>query len=796
MANNSDTPPAKPRAPRADQPDSSRAPGDPVPSKAEILAYVASADARVTKRDIARHFKVKGADKVELKARLRALKDEGALEQDPAKSLRTANALPSVTVVEITGTDVDGDPLAAPTQWDGDGAPPRIYLAPDKRRRGPALAKGDRALVRLSLNRDQRTYTARIIKVLDSQPNRVLGVFRGGDLGGRVEPIQKGAKKDFWVDRGDDGGAEDGELVLAEPAGRGHKHRPMGLKPVRVIERLGDVSGPRAISRIAIHAHALPTVFPKAAIDQAEQAQPATLGRRTDLRDVALITIDPRDARDHDDAIHAEPDTDPANPGGWVLTVAIADVGHYVRPDSALDKAARERGNSAYFPDQVVPMLPEALSTDLCSLMPGQDRACMAVRIWIDRDGHKRRHRFMRALMRSAANLTYEDAQFAADGHDDGTVGEALTETVVKPLFAAHRALARARDARQPLDLDMPEKKIELDEAGRVVAIRERERLPAHRLVEDFMVLANVCAAETLEQKRTPCMYRVHEEPSVDKLDSLREFLESLDLAFPKAQTVRPAVFNRVLDRARAAEVEHLVSEVVLRSQTQAYYSPENRGHFGLALARYAHFTSPIRRYADLLVHRGLIRALGLGGDGLTDADAEQMERIGEHISTTERRAMLAERDTVDRYLATYLAGRVGEIFAGRIAGVTRFGLFVELDETGASGLVPVGSLVGDYYVFDENARALVGRRFGHTFRLGDRADVRLVEVAPVKGGLRMELLGEPSLPAGRPGANGRPPRKAKAKPKPGGAKAKASAKGAKGGRGKPPRRKTAGKRR
>ena len=749
MASESDT--KKHQADREPDPQETAADADPVPGKQDILDYVAGADGKVTKRDIARHFKVKGSDKVQLKKRLRELREEGELEQDVAKSLRTANALPSVTVVEVTGPDIDGDLIAKPTHWEGQGKPPRIFMAPDKRRPGPALAKGDRALARLSLNKDGRSYTARIIKVLDTQPSKVLGVFHGGDLGGRVEPIQKGAKRDFWVERGDDGGAQDGELVLAEPAGKSHKQRPLGLKPVRVLERLGDTTAPRSISLIAIHAHGLATDFPDAAIKQADKAKPVSLGKRADLRDIPLITIDPADARDHDDAIFAEPDTDPQNPGGWHLIVAIADVAHYVTPDSALDRAARTRGNSAYFPDRVVPMLPEGLSNDMCSLGPGEDRACLAVHIWIDSGGHKKRHKFVRGLMRSAANLTYEQAQWAADGHDDGEVGDQLTRDVVTPLFRAHNALATARAERQPLDLDMPEKKIELDDRGRVVRIAGRERLQAHRLVEDFMIMANVCAAETLEAKRTPCMYRVHEEPPEDKLESLREFLESLNLSLPKAQTAHPKMFNHVLREVKGSDVEHLVNEVVLRSQTQAYYAPDNRGHFGLALPRYAHFTSPIRRYADLLVHRGLIRALNLGGDGLTDDESQEMSQIGEAISNTERRAMLAERDTVDRYLASYLSGRVGEIFAGRIVGVTRFGMFVELDETGASGLVPLGSLVGDYYVFDEDRHALEGRRFGHVFRLGDRVDVRLTEVAPVKGGLRMELVGEPTLPGGRP---------------------------------------------
>ena len=740
--------------------------GGGLPSKSEILRFLEAAGDKVTKREIARAFRVKGSDRVVLKDRLREMLEDGAIERAADKSLHPAGKLPSVTVVEVSGPDAYGDLLVRPLNWKGAAPPPKIYLE-DTRRRGKAaqLGKGDRALVRLKRSEDGSTYEASVIKALEGAPKQILGVFHGNERGGRVTPVRKGARSELLIEDGQARGAKDGELVLAELLPRRHG-RPYGLKPARIIERHGDVSAPGQISLIAIHEQDLPTRFSKQAESEAAGAKPVPLGEREDLRGMALITIDPADARDHDDAVFAEPDPDPGNPGGWHLVVAIADVAHYVRAGSALDKEAWLRGNSAYFPDRVVPMLPEGLSNEMCSLKPGEDRACMAVHVWIDREGKKRRHRFLRGLMRSRANIAYPEVQAAIDGTPSPETAP-LLETVLEPLYGAHAALDRARQARKPLEIQSEEKKIILDEAGRVVDIRPREALRAHRVIEAFMILANVCAAETLEAHRVPCMYRVHEEPALDKLEELRDFLASLDFKLPRAQAVTPQLFNKALARFRGTVQESLINQVVLRSQTQAYYSPDNRGHFGLALPRYAHFTSPIRRYADLLVHRGLIRALGLGPDGLSDAEAESMEATAEHISMTERRAMAAERDSVDRYLAAYLAGQVGRSFQGRISGVTRFGLFVTLEPSGGDGLVPVSSMAGDYYAYESDRHALVGRRHGRVYQLGDDVEVRLLEAQPVSGGLRLELVGEPSLPEGasRRPTDVHPQRRRKGKP-------------------------------
>ena len=461
---------------------------------------------------------------------------------------------------------------------------------------------------------------------------------------------------------------------------------------------------------------------------------------RTDLRSTPLLTIDPVDARDHDDAVYAEPDTDPRNDGGWVVIVAIADVAHYIRSGTKLDREAQLRGNSVYFPDRVVPMLPEKISNDLCSLREGQERPCLAVRMVFDKHGEKQGHTFMRAMMKSAAKLSYQEAQAAIDGNVSDKC-KPLMARALKPLWEAYAAVSKARDKRGPLDLDLPERKILLDDKGRVANVVTPERLDAHRLIEEFMIQANVAAAETLEEKRTSLVYRVHDAPSAEKLKGLKDFLETLDMKVPHAGELKPAAFNVILAKAKDLPVPELVNEVILRSQSQAEYNPKNIGHFGLNLKKYAHFTSPIRRYADLIVHRALVRALGLGPDGITDEDISRLAAIAKAISDAERRAMAAERETTDRLIAAHLLDRVGATFPARISGVTRSGLFVRLKDTGADGYIPISSLGNDYYHHVEAAHALVGARTGEGYRMGDTVEVRLLEVVPSAGALKFEMI-------------------------------------------------------
>ena len=659
-------------------------------------------------------------------------------------------------MVQVTGTDLQGDAIARPVTWEGNGPPPMILMAPEPRGQ-PALAPGQRVLARLrpipgntGSSRPGR-YEGRSIRRLDETPARILGVFRRGKQENRIVPTDRRAKAEWLVPPGEDGGAVAGEIVLAEPLA----HHRLGLKPARVIERLGSMGDARSVSLIAIHTHGIPQRFPDDALAEAARARPAPLGRRTDLRALPLVTIDGEDARDFDDAVFAEP-AGPASPGGFRLVVAIADVAHYVQPGSALDHAARTRGNSAYFPDRVVPMLPEALSNDLCSLRPGEDRPCLFAELTIDAGGRKTAHRFGRGLMRSAARLTYQAVQRVHDAGRPGAGGQGTADTShlpLAPLYAAFRALLAARQARGTLDLDLPERQVKLDAEGRVAAVLPRPRLDSHRLIEEFMVLANVAAAEELERRRQPAMYRVHAPPTEEKLAGLRAFLGGLGVSLPPGDQLHPRDLDRVLRRVAESEAAPLVNEVMLRSQSQAAYSPDNIGHFGLALPRYAHFTSPIRRYADLLVHRALISGLKLGADGLFPDEAARFADTAAHITATERRAQLAEREAIDRYLAVFMADKVGAHFAARISGVTRFGIFVTLAETGASGLVPLSTLPDDYWQHDETAQTLTGRHTRQIFRLAQPVEVRLAEASPVTGGLVFQVVPDrPSAPTHAPG--------------------------------------------
>jgi ribonuclease R len=735
------------------------------PARDAIVAFVRAHPGNVGTREIAREFGLKNADRAELKRILRELADEGTIEKR-GKTVGEPAALPATLMANITGRDNDGELIATPAEWDEveSGEPPKIRIhIPRRPQPGTAAGVGDRALLRIEKLEDSAgaVYAGRVIKVVDHARTRVLGIFRaapGG--GGRLIPVdKKQAGRELNIAKADTGGAEDGDLVSVDLV----RSRGYGLASGKVKERLGSLASEKAVSLIAIHAHEIPQAFSAAALREAEEAKPATLKGREDWRDVPLVTVDPPDAKDHDDAVHAQPDPDPNNKGGYIVDVAIADVAFYVRPGSALDRDALTRGNSVYFPDRVVPMLPERISNGLCSLVPGQPRGALAVRMVIGNDGRKRSHSFHRVLMRSAAKLNYAQAQAAIDGRPDDTTGP-LLEPILKPLYDAYAVVKRARDERDPLDLDIPERKILLKPDGTVDRVVVPERLDAHKLIEEFMILANVAAAEMLEKKSLPLIYRVHDEPTLEKVHNLQEFLKTLDLPFAKGGALRPALFNRVLAQVKGHDSEPLVNEVVLRSQAQAEYAAENYGHFGLNLRRYAHFTSPIRRYADLVVHRALIRALGLGEGALPETETvETLTEVAAQISVTERRAMKAERETADRLIAHFLADRIGATFQGRISGVTRAGLFVKLTDTGADGLIPIRTLGTEYFNYDETRHALVGSRSGAMHRLGDVVEVRLVEAAPVAGALRFELLSEGNVPSrGRkrqnaPGAQARP---------------------------------------
>jgi ribonuclease R len=719
-----------------------------MPSREEILQFIKENPDLAGKRDIAKAFNLKGDARIALKDILRDLAGDGLVEKR-AKRLAVPGSLPSVAVLDITGRDGDGGLLAKPTEWEATHTerPPVVFIRASRGQKGPAVGIGDRVLARIFQGADPSgpAYTGRVIKKIEHRKDAVLGVLRKLDNGEwRLEPVER-RQAELAIDPAQLDNAKVNDLVEVEVS----KISRYGLALGRITQIIGSVASEKALSMIAIHEHEIPHVFPDSVMAEAEKAKPATMAHREDWRKVPLVTIDPADAKDHDDAVYAEPDTDEKNVGGYIATVAIADVAAYVTPDSQLDREALKRGNSVYFPDRVVPMLPERISNDLCSLKELVDRPALAVRMTFDSEGRKISHTFHRIMMRSHARLSYPQAQAAIEGATDEKTAPIL-DTILKPLWAAYAALKRGRDAREPLELDLPEKKILLTPEGGVDKVIIPPRLDAHKLIEEFMIQANVAAAETLERKKQPLIFRIHDAPSLQKQESLREFLRTLDISLARGADMRPSHFNNILKRVDGSEQQDMVNQVVLRSQSQAEYNPANIGHFGLNLLRYAHFTSPIRRYADLIVHRALISALGLGPDGITPKEEAALAEIAALISTSERRAMAAERATVDRLIAHHLADKIGASFEGRIQGVTKAGLFVSLATYGADGFIPISTLGDDYYHYDETNHALSGERSGKGFRLGDNVEVRLVEALPVAGALRFEMLTEPHpVPSG-----------------------------------------------
>jgi ribonuclease R len=716
-------------------------PADP-PRDDEILEFLRARGGPVAPRDVFRHFGVASDGRRGVRERLAALMAAGTIEPGPGRTVVARSAaLPEIAPLDILRRGPDGTLIARLADARG-GASPTIVV---ERGPGPAAGPGERVLASLAKGRDGHWH-ARVLRRLDRAAETIVGVFEGTAKGGFLRPVDRRQRETPTVGPAEAAGLKPGDLVRA----RLIRDRPLAAPRAQALERFGNVAEPRAVSLVAIHQHGIPTEFPAAALALAAGAEPVGPEGREDVRALPLVTIDGADARDFDDAVFAEPDPDPAHRGGWRLVVAIADVAHYVRPGDALDREAEKRGNSVYFPDRVVPMLPEKLSNDLCSLRPAEDRACLVADMRIDAEGRLQRHRFARALMRSAARLTYEQVQAAMDGAPDGATAP-LLDRALRPLYGAYAALAAARRRRGALDIDLPERKVELGADGRVARVAPVRRLDSHRLIEEFMILANVAAAETLEARRMPCVYRVHEKPDVAKLEALRPVLRELGLPLPP-QGVRPADFNRVLAMTRDTPHQRLVHEMVLRSQMQARYGLDNLGHFGLALARYAHFTSPIRRYSDLLVHRALLGPGAAGGVG-REAGAD-WARVADHISDTERRGMAAERDAQERYVSAFMAGRVGAEFSGTVTGVARFGLFIKLDDTGAEGLLPVEALPQDRYWHEPERQTLAGRHGGPTFRLGDGMTVRLAEADAVTGSLAFAFV------AHRPaGGDGKAPR-------------------------------------
>ncbi|MBT5518445.1 MAG: ribonuclease R [Rhodobiaceae bacterium] len=712
-----------------------------LPTRDEVLKFVAEQDGKVARRDIAKAFNIKGEDRIPLKRMLRELAAEGLLDGSRKGGLRRAGELPNVCVLQIIGRNKYGY-LQARARLEGgllDGEDdPMIEIddsAPKSKRHRPSppVSPGDVALVRL-FRKSKYKYTARVIRKLGGEEGTLFGVVRERPDGLWLVPADRRERYDYKLE--DDTKAGHGDLLACEKIAA----RRMGAKRARMVDNIGKASDPHAFSLLAIAEQGIRVVFPDAVVAESEAVKQASPKGREDLTHIPFLTIDPPDARDHDDAVYAEPDSDPSNPNGHIVWVAIADVAAYVTPNSEMDAEARKRGNSVYMPDRVVPMLPERLSTDLCSLREKETRPCLAVRMVIGEDGKKRAHEFFRGLMRSAAKLSYAQAQKAFDG-DVEEAFAAMDDKVLQPLWRAYQAMAVARDAREPLRINRPERRVEMDDKGKISRIYFPPALEAHKLIEEMMVSANVCAAETLEKHKRRLMYRVHDTPPDERVKSLADFLRPMGVKVNLGQTLLPHLFNSLMAQAQDSPHAPSVSEAVLRTQAQAVYATDNLGHFGLNLGRYAHFTSPIRRYADLTVHRALIAALGFGKDGQTPEEADQLDAIAEAISISERKAMVAERSANERYMSAHMATQIGDAFSARISGVSRAGLFVALMDTGAEGLIPISRLGEERFFADDSNMFMTGGTTGLTFRIGQTVEVELVEATPIQGGLLFALL-------------------------------------------------------
>ena len=708
-----------------------------LPTKQDLLLWLKDNPNKVSKREIAKAFSITGSYKIGLKKLILDLENEREA-RSKSNSESFISVIPSTVICIVKGPDKDGDIFLDLLDWSEGEEIPKIFYF--ERSGSIPVSVGDRILCELTkVEGKDYHYEAKLIRRISKTNNssKIIGVFRVSSSGGTLEALSKRLNTIWTIPRNAVNGSVDGDIVEAEQTSP--KSR-FGMSKARVISILGKTDDSKAISLIAIHEHSIVNEFSKEALSEAVNSAPVTLVDRDDLRHIPFVTIDPADARDHDDACYVELDLDVENKGGFIVWIAIADVAHYVQPNSLLDGEARNRGNSTYFPDRVVPMLPENLSADLCSLHEGEDRPCLALKMILDSDGKKTSQQFFRGLMRSRGSLVYREVQEAIDGNPSKKI-QPILESIIKPLYKCYEVLQNTTKERGPLILDLPERKILLDDSGKVASIEFLDRLDAHKVVEELMILANVAAAEELFNNKSYFLYRIHEEPEKEKVNTLREIVKSCGLSFSKGQVLKTHHLNSLLCNAKETEYSELVSMSILRSMPQAYYGAQPIGHFGLALRRYTHFTSPIRRYADLVTHRAIIETINRGQNPLYEFDPVELEAIGESISICERKSMLAERDTVDRYLAAFFSDRLGLEVLGTISGVARFGIFVKIDESGADGLVPVSTIGNEYFRYNREKQVLVAERTGLVLGLGKRVLVRLVETNALTGGLTLQLI-------------------------------------------------------
>lgn len=705
---------------------------NPIPSREALIAFLDRVGQPLSAEHVARELGLTAPDRFDaLTRRLGAMLRDGQLLANRRGEYAVAEKLDLIPGTIIA--NADGFGFLKPDAGGDD-----LFLPPNEMRQ---VLNGDRVLASVTgVDRRGRREGA-IVEVLERRASRLVGRYTQSDGVGRVIPDDRRMHQDVLIPPGQADRAGENQIVVCEITSPPTRQRPpLG----RVIEVLGDRLTPSLAVQVAIAGHGIPDQWPEDVLDQANavplKVQESDLGGdRRDIRKLPLVTIDGEDARDFDDAVFCEQDEK-----GFRLIVAIADVSHYVRPGTPLDEQAHLRATSVYFPGFVVPMLPEVLSNGICSLNPDVDRLCMVCDMRVDFDGEVTRSRFYRAVMRSHARLTY-NLVWAAVGEQDAEaraqIGSLMPQ--VERLHQLYQLLAKQRERRGAIEFESNEVSFRLGPAGEVVQAGMTVRNDAHKLIEECMIAANVQAARFLSRKKMPAPYRVHETPPEQKYTELLEFLSEFKLRMPPWEEVEPRDFTQLLRKVRQRPDAALIESVLLRSQSLAIYSPNNTGHFGLALDAYAHFTSPIRRYADLLVHRAIGHAIDGGSPSDYIYDGREMTQFALECSERSRRAEEAEREVDDRYRCAWMEQHVGGVFEGVISGVTSFGLFVELIESRVNGLVHVTQLPGDYYHFDPVRKLLQGERTGKIYRLGDRVRVLVLRASIEDRKIDFRLVGE-----------------------------------------------------
>ena len=690
---------------------------NPIPSRELILSAIEHAGKPLSRVDIAQIFKIDIEDGLEaLRRRLRAMERDGQLLFNRSQQYCLVNNK-DLIVGRIIGHP-DGFGFVRPDDGSDD-----LYLSP--REMNPLL-HNDRAMVRIAGIDKKGRREGAVVEILERNTHQIVGRLYKEDGFIYVVPDNKNIAQTLLVQNGGAGDAKQGQIVIAQITDQPTKLRqPIG----KIIEVLGDHLAPGMEIEMAIRSHELPYLWPEELLEEIKslsaEVPESAKENRVDLRDTALLTIDGEDARDFDDAVFCK-----KTPKGWKLLVAIADVSHYVQVNSELDKEAKNRSTSVYFPEQVIPMLPEILSNGLCSLNPHVDRLCMVCELFIDEQGKVLRTRFFDAVMRSHARMTYNEvAKILVDG--DQALAEKYSHVMphLRELYALYKVMRVSREERGAMDFDTQETRILFGKDRKIEKIIPVIRNDAHKLIEEFMITANSAAARYLNAKKIPKLLRIHEGPTADKLLNLKTFLGELGLKFGGGVHPTPLDYMHLVDAVKDRPDAHLIQTVLLRSMSQAVYSPDMKGHFGLALDAYAHFTSPIRRYPDLLVHRAIRHCLLDKKIETFVYGVPEMIMLGEHCSANERRADDATRDVVSWLKCEYMMDKIGEEFSGIISAVTSFGFFVELADIYVEGLVHISNLGQDFFHFDPTSHQLKGERTGINFRLGDSVKIKVARV-------------------------------------------------------------------